>query len=219
MHSIDSKAAARRSVGATEATKATPSKPDQALHRGLTTSAPMAAWRRWQWAGVTALLSACSSPMPPHAPAAPQRPPVAPSTDAAAQRPGSSSAAPSTTPRTDAAAPRLTPARDARSWAEFRRQAGERLVAAHPNTSYTGTVPETLLAIPVLEVELHADGSVRRIDVLRHPRQARDTTQLAIDAVKRAAPYGNMHHLPKPWRFSETFLFDDDRRFKPRSLD
>lgn len=210
MHSIDSKAAG--------AGNASPATPGQALHRGLTASAPMAAWRRWQWAGVTALLSACSSPMPPHAPAAPQRPPVAPATDASAPRPGPSTAAPSTTPRTDAA-PSLKPARDARSWAEFRRQAGERLVAAHPNSSYTGPVPETLLAIPVLEVELHADGSVRRIDVLRHPRQARDTTQLAIDAVKRAAPYGNMRHLPKPWRFSETFLFDDDRRFKPRSLD
>jgi hypothetical protein len=26
-------------------------------------------------------------------------------------------------------------------------------------------------------------------------------------------------HLPRPWRFSEVFLFRDDRKFKPRSLD
>jgi outer membrane biosynthesis protein TonB len=76
-----------------------------------------------------------------------------------------------------------------------------------------------LLAIPVLEVELNADGSVRRIDVLRHPKQALDTTQLAIDAVRRAAPFGSVARLPRPWKFTETFLFDDARRFKPRTLD
>ena len=57
------------------------------------------------------------------------------------------------------------------------------------------------------------------IDVLRQPRQARDTTQLAIDAVRRAAPFGSVARLPRPWKFSETFLFNDDRRFKPRTLD
>ena len=71
----------------------------------------------------------------------------------------------------------------------------------------------------MLEIELNADGSVRRIDVLRQPRQARDTTQLAIDAVRRAAPFGDVSRLPKPWKFSETFLFDDERRFKPRTLE
>ena len=80
-------------------------------------------------------------------------------------------------------------------------------------------VPQPLLAIPVLEVELNADGSVRRIVVQRQPSQARDTVQLAIDAVQRAAPFGDVSHLPRPWKFSEVFLFRDDRRFKPRALD
>jgi hypothetical protein len=107
----------------------------------------------------------------------------------------------------------------ARNWDEFRRQAALRMVAANPAITYTGPVPEPLLAIPVLEVELNADGSVRRIEVLRHPRQAKDTTEIAMEAVRRAAPYGDMRHLKKPWKFSEVFLFDDDRRFKPRTLD
>jgi hypothetical protein len=93
------------------------------------------------------------------------------------------------------------------------------MVAATPSGSYTGTPPEILLAIPVLEIEANADGSVRRINVLRQPSQARDTTQLAIDAVRRAAPFGDMSRLPKPWVFTEAFLFDDQRRFKPRSLE
>jgi hypothetical protein len=91
-------------------------------------------------------------------------------------------------------------------------------VQANPQITYTGAPPDPLLAIPVLEVELNADGSVRRIEVMRHPRQAKDTTQMAIDAVRRAAPYGDMRHLSKPWKFAEVFLFDDDRRFKPRTL-
>lgn len=103
--------------------------------------------------------------------------------------------------------------------AALRLQVAQRLVAAHPATTYTSPAPDPLLAIPVLEVELNADGSVRRIQVLRQPREARDTTQLAIEAVRTAAPYGDVSRLPKPWRFSETFLFDDQRRFKPRTLE
>ena len=106
-----------------------------------------------------------------------------------------------------------------RNWNEVRLQAAKRLVDAHPDASYVGTVPDILLAIPVLEIVLNADGSVRRVDVLRVPTQATDTVQLAIAAVRRAAPYGDVSRLPKPWQFTETFLFRDDRKFKPRTLD
>jgi len=109
--------------------------------------------------------------------------------------------------------------RAVRSFDEVRRQAAERMVAANPTITYTGKVPDPLLAIPVLEVELNGDGSIRRIEVLRHPRQAKDTVQIAADAVKRAAPFGDVSRLPRPWKFVETFLFDDDRKFKPRTLE
>jgi hypothetical protein len=107
----------------------------------------------------------------------------------------------------------------ARNWNEFRTQVGHRLVAANPQLTYTSIPPDILLAIPVLEVELNGDGSIRRVIVLRRPGQAQDTTQLAVDAVHRAAPFGDVSRLPRPWKFSETFLFNDERRFKPRSLD
>ena len=106
-----------------------------------------------------------------------------------------------------------------RSWTELRHQAAMRLVAANPQGTYLGEVPDVLLAIPVFEIELNGDGSIRKIEVLRKPRQALDTVQLGIDAVRRAAPFGDVSRLPKPWRFTETFLFDDARRFKPRTLD
>jgi hypothetical protein len=169
--------------------------------------------------------------LPPVETMAPTAPKPAPSPAPAAAPGPAPAAAPSAAPppvtqppAAAAAAParrvvRLGPAPAARNWAEFRHQAARRLVQAHPDGSYTGPVPEPLLAIPVLEVELNADGSVRRVLVLRHPRQARDTTQLAIDAVHRAAPYGAMSRLPLPWKWTEVFLFDEQRRFKPRELD
>ncbi len=118
--------------------------------------------------------------------------------------------------RRDAALPAP---RAVRNWNEVREQAAQRLMAANPDRTYTGKPPDPLLAIPVLEIELNGDGSIRRIEVLRHPRQAKDTTQLAADALRRAAPFGDVSRLPRPWKFVETFLFDDDRRFKPRTLD
>jgi hypothetical protein len=117
------------------------------------------------------------------------------------------------------AAAALPAAGSARTWDQFKWQAAQRMVAANPSSTYLGTVPDVLLAIPVLEIELNADGSVRRIEVLRHPTQARDTTQLAIDAVRRAAPFGDVSRLSRPWKFAEAFLFDEQRRFKPRTLD
>lgn len=153
------------------------------------------------WAAVLAL-AACSSPMPPDRPAPTPTPAPAP-----AVRPA------------PAPAPGLPQAAAARNWNEFKVQAARRIVAANPERTYLTPTPDPLLAIPVLEIELNADGSIRRIEVLRVPRQAKDTTQLAIDAVRRAAPFGDVSRLPRPWKFAEVFLFDDDRRFKPRTLD
>jgi hypothetical protein len=111
------------------------------------------------------------------------------------------------------------PGARARSWDEYRLNVGRVLVAANPNGTYTGVVPEPLLAIPVLEIDLNRDGSVRNVRVQRPPSQATDTVQLAIDAVRRVGSFGDVSHLPQPWRVSEVFLFREDRKFKPRSLD
>ncbi|HEY9064696.1 MAG TPA: hypothetical protein VIO33_06900 [Burkholderiaceae bacterium] len=160
------------------------------------------------------LIAGCSTPTPVSETGAP---PSASSRTA----PSTSSSTPVAPGRSGSAMQvvKLPPPSPVRSWDDVRRQAAKRMVAANPDVTYTGTPPEPLLAIPVLEVELHADGSIRKIEVMRHPRQARDTTQIAIDAVRNAAPFGDVSRLPKPWRFTETFLFDDDRRFKPRTLD
>ncbi|MBH9576350.1 hypothetical protein I7X39_05460 [Inhella sp. 1Y17] len=116
-------------------------------------------------------------------------------------------------------APVLPPPVPARSWAELKRQVAERLLLANPSGVYRSKAPPVLLAVPVLQIELQANGHIKRISVLREPRQAKDTIELARHALMRAAPFGDMRHLPGPWVFTETFLFDDERRFKPRSLD
>jgi hypothetical protein len=166
--------------------------------------------RRWGARLLALSLAACSSSVPQREPSPWPTPVPAPGSTSSPDRGTSPSAA---------ANPKLAPAAASRNWDEFRRQAGQRLVAANPQRSYTGAVPDVLLAIPVITVELNADGSIRRMDVMRHPKQAQDTTQLAMDALRRAAPFGDVTRLPKPWKFSETFLFNDDRLFKPRSLD
>jgi hypothetical protein len=135
-------------------------------------------------------------------------------TPPAAAAPGVIGAAPAGEARRALAAPKT-----GRNWVEVRQQAAERLIAANPDITYLGRVPDRLLAIPVLEVELNGDGSVRRIEILREPREAKDTLKIAVDAVRRAAPFGDVSRLPRPWKFTETFLFDDDRKFKPRTLD
>jgi hypothetical protein len=114
---------------------------------------------------------------------------------------------------------KLAPPARPGSLADARLQAARRLVAANPGITYTSRPPDVLLAIPVLTVDLHADGSIRRIEVMRYPRQAKDTVEMAKEALRRAAPFGNVSHLPRPWRFNETFLFNDQRQFKPLTLD
>ena len=146
-------------------------------------------WTRGALASLL-LMTACSSPMP-----------------------GSGTA-----PRSGGSVPLAAPS-SVRSMNDVRLQAARRMVAANPGGTYTGTVPDILLAIPVLEIELNGDGSIRRIEVLRKPGQAPETLQMAIDAVRRAAPFGDVSRLPKPWKFAETFLFNDEHKFKPRTLD
>jgi len=92
-------------------------------------------------------------------------------------------------------------------------------MAANAEQVYRHKAPAVLLAVPVFQVELHGDGRIKRIELLRAPRQAKDTIEIARRALHRAAPFGDVQRLAKPWIFTETFLFDEDRRFKPRSLD
>jgi len=162
-----------------------------------------------------ALIAGCSTP-----------PPAAPPPTPPAPAPAPAAAAPPPAPKPAAAAPapavagaNLPAPGPVRNATELRLQAAKRIVAANPGATYLGKVPDILLAIPVLEVELNADGSIKKIDVMRPPSQAPETVQMASDAIRRAAPFGDVSRLPRPWKFVETFLYRDDKKFKPRTLD
>jgi hypothetical protein len=175
--------------------------------------------RTWLGASsvVLALLAGCGSAPTASAPAAPSAPAPAPASPAPV--------APKATPKAamkaaeEARAENLPAAPRVRSLDELRLMAAKRLVAANPAITYMGKPPDLLLAIPVISIELNGDGSVKGITVLRHPSQALDTEEIARQAILRAAPFGDVSALPKPWKFTETFLFNKDRKFKPMTLD
>jgi hypothetical protein len=188
------------------------------------------------WGGVTLLafvfLAGCgSTPLPAPAPAPPAPATRTAPAPAAAPRPAPAPASPAETTHSRAAdanivadmGPKvnLPAAAPSRNWDEFKRQAARRMVAASPKASYMGQVQPMLFGIPILEIELNADGSVRDISVTRPPANidAQSTIDYAMEAIRRGAPYGDMSRLPKPWKWTEVFLFDDKRKFKPRSLE
>ena len=185
-------------------------------------------------AALLVLLVGCGSQptAPPAAPApasAPARPTVAPARPAptVVAPPPVAAEAPAPAPAPSASTvdlgPRvsLPPAAAARNMDEFKKLAARRMVAASPKASYMGKPPQMLFGIPILEIELNADGSVRNISVVRPPANpvAAHTLEYAKEAVRRGAPYGDMSRLPKPWRWTEVFLFNEQNQFKPRSLD
>lgn len=106
----------------------------------------------------------------------------------------------------------------ARNWDEYRLTAARRILQANTAESFSGPLPQRLQSIPVLQVQLNRDGSVRRIEVLRTPKFVPHTVKLAMAAVHQAAPFGSVAHLPQPWQFNETFLYNDDLKFQLRSL-
>jgi hypothetical protein len=115
----------------------------------------------------------------------------------------------------------LPPAPPSRTMAEFQRMAAQRLMDANPNFSYRGKPPPMMWAIVIVETTLGPDGSVRNVSVTRPPANpaAAATAEYALEAIRRAGPYGDVSRLPQPVRWSEVFLFNDKNQFKPRTLD
>ena len=154
---------------------------------------------RWAATAWAALLAACGTPSPAPTPAT-----VAPS-----------GAQPATVAGTGA---RATHAGPARNWDEYKVRVAQRIMATSPGETFSGPLPDPLQSIPVVQVRLNRDGSIRDIQVLRTPRQSPQTLDMAIRAIRRAGPFEPVGHLPQPWQFSETFLYNDDLRFQLRSL-
>ncbi|MGE0331010.1 MAG: hypothetical protein AB7P37_09965 [Ramlibacter sp.] len=155
-------------------------------------------------AGLLAVLAGCTSrPLPSDAP------PPAAGPAPATPMPGPAAPVPPTAPAAQA---------PARSWDEYKVRAARRIMQTSVGETFTGPIPERLQSIPVVQVELNRDGSVRNVSVLRVPKFSPQTLQMAMNAVRRAGPFEPVGHLPRPWQYSETFLYNDDLKFQIRSL-
>ena len=160
-------------------------------------------------AGLLAVLAGCTSrPLPSDAPVPAASPaPAAPATGPAAA--GARPAVPPAAPRAQA---------PARNWDEYKMRAARRIMQTSAGETFAGPIPERLQSIPVVQVELNRDGSVRNVTVLRVPKFSPQTLQMAMAAIRRAGPFEPVGHLPRPWQYSETFLYNDDLKFQIRSL-
>ncbi len=107
---------------------------------------------------------------------------------------------------------------NAPDFVSYRVAAAKRIMQTNSVNTYAGEVPQPLLAVPVLEISLNRDGSIKDIEVLRKPHFAPETIEMAKAAVMRAAPFGSVAHLPQPWQFNETFLYNDNFKFQLHSL-
>lgn len=148
------------------------------------------------------LLAACGSrPLPTDAPA-----PVAPAPTA-----------PAGGPEVVAVAPAV-PLAPARNWEEYKQRVARRIMQTSAGETFSGPTGDHLRSIPVLQIELNRDGSIRDVTVRRTPKYSPETLQMAIRAVRRAGPFEPVGHLPRPWQYTETFLYNEDLKFQLLSL-
>lgn len=114
--------------------------------------------------------------------------------------------------------PSSNPNANAPDMLAYRVQTAKKIMQINSSATFSGVLPDPLASIPVIEISLNNDGSIRGLDVTRTPRFQPQTVQLAMAAIRRAAPFGSVAHLPQPWVFNETFLFNDDLKFQLHSL-
>jgi Caspase domain len=100
------------------------------------------------------------------------------------------------------------------SMTEYRRRAAQLILAANNDVTFSGRLPDPLYAIPVVKLELNADGSIRNLTLERRSSFGLEANQMSIDAVRRVGNFGRIDNLPTPWVFSEVFLFNEDRKFQ-----
>lgn len=153
------------------------------------------------WAGaVCLLLQGCSQ-----APRAPQVSAVAPE--------------PVVSPPTmvEPAPSRTGPVSSARTPGEYRHHAARHVYAQHAPHIYSGPMPPLLQAVGVLDIEIGADGEVRRLTWLRAPSHAPAVMRQIEDLIHRAAPYPAPLHLTSV-TYTDTWLWHQSGRFQLHTL-
>jgi hypothetical protein len=162
---------------------------------------PQARTVRWAFVAAVVTLAGCASkPLPPHTPAAPTT-----------TAPG-----PAVVPQ--AAPPVVSGLPAVRTWAEYRRRAAQMIMAANSGAVSSGKLQDPLYGIPVVQIQLNPDGSIRNLDFMRQSKVGPETNNLALQAVRRITSFGPVSNLPQPWQFNETFLYNDGLKFQLRTI-
>lgn len=116
----------------------------------------------------------------------------------------------------DAPAPVVSPSSlpRAANWAEYRRRAAQLILASNPGASFDGPLPAQWYGIATVTVQFNADGSIRTVELMRRSSISPEINNMAVEAVRRVGQFGSVGHLPQPWQFNETFLYNSDRLFQ-----
>jgi len=111
----------------------------------------------------------------------------------------------------------------ARTLAEYRLHVDELLHAANVPGVFAGRPPNPLRAVIVVYVEVNGGGELTRLELYRAPDHSPELVDEVERAWRRLGP-----QLPRPLpalingderlAFTQTWLFDDDGRFRLRTL-
>jgi len=125
-------------------------------------------------------------------------------------------------PEAPASAPEVAVS-GATTLAEYRRHVDELLHAANVPGVFAGRPPNPLRAVIVVYVEVNAGGELVRLELYRAPVHSPELVDEVERAWRRLGP-----QLPRPLpalmngderlAFTQTWLFDDDGRFRLRTL-
>lgn len=119
------------------------------------------------------------------------------------------------------AAPRRSPGAGSASSAasrEYRQDAARHIYAKNRSRIYPGKLPPMLYAVGVLEVELDANGNVRRLHWLRAPSHAPEVVAEIERTVRAAAPFPPPRGMSGKLSYTDTWLWDESGRFQLDTL-
>jgi hypothetical protein len=163
---------------------------------------PRARFVQFAWVAAAVTLAGCANkPLPPHIPA---------------PAPATTAPRPATVPQ--AAPPAVSGLPAVRTWAEYRRRAAQMIMAANASSVAAGKLQDPLYGIPVVQIQLNPDGTIRNLDFMRQSKVGPETNNLALQAIRRITSFGSVSNLPGPWQFNETFLYNDGLKFQLRTI-
>ncbi len=169
---------------------------------------PRAQLMQFAFVAAAITLAGCASkPLPPHTPAPVPVPAPAPVVQAPR---------PAVVPQ--AAPPAVSGLPAVRTWAEYRRRAAQMIMSANSSAVASGKLQDPLYGIPVVQIQLNPDGTIRNLDFMRQSKVGPETNNLALQAVRRITSFGPVGNLPGPWQFNETFLYNDALKFQLRTI-